>query len=184
MGDHRGNSADDGRDNPADDGAGDGADHRGDDAAHSRGGDNTVGVGGDNRSVDSGGVDKRISLSFGLGLGLTLAIVVTVDRVKSREDTSVDSRVDGGGSVVDGRVDSRGGNVVDGRGGSVDSTVANGTNTRDKAVAVVDSGDDSTGGQTMGNLPNGVSLGISLSLGGSHKQNKSEGPHDLSRLVL
>merc|ERR1719422_2212194 len=141
MGDHRGNSADDGRDNPADDGAGDGVDHRGDDTAHSRGGDNTVRVGGDNRGVDSGGVDKRVSLSFGLGLGLTLAIVVTVDRVKSR--------VDGRGSVVHGRVDSRGGNVVDGRGGSVDSTVANGTNTRDKAVAVVDSGDDSTGSQTM-----------------------------------
>merc|ERR1719400_1410292 len=131
--------------------------------------------------MDAGGVDKRVSLSFGLGLSLTLAVVVAVDRVKSRVDTSVDSRVDGRGSVVDGRVDSRGGNVVDGR---VDSTVANGTNTRDKAVAVVDSGDDSTGGQTMGNLPNGVSLGISLSLGGSHKQNKSEGPHDLSRLVL
>jgi len=109
---------------------------------------------------------------------------VAIDRVKSRVDTSVDSRVDGRGSVVDGRVDSRGGNVVDGGGGSVDSTVANGTNARDEAVAVVDSGDDSTGGQTMGNLPNGVSLGISLSLGSSHKQNKSEGPHDLSRLVL
>merc|ERR1719428_1277019 len=173
MGDHRGNSADDGRDNPADDGAGDGADHRGDDTAHSRGGDNTVRVGGDNRGVDSGGVDKRVSLSFGLGLSLTLAVVVAVDRVKSRVDTSVDSRVD-----------SRGGNVVDGGGGSVDSTVANGTNARDEAVAVVDSGDDSTGGQTMGNLPNGVRLGISLSLGSSHKQNKSEGPHDLSRLVL
>merc|ERR1712227_808672 len=180
MGDHRGNSADDGRDDPADDGAGDGADHRGDDTAHNRGGDNTVRVGGDNRGVDSGGVDKRVSLSLGLGLSLTLAVVVTVDRVKSR----VDTRVDGRGSVVDGRVDSRGGNVVDGRGGSVDSTVANGANTRDKAVAVVDSGDDSTGSQTMGNLPNGVSLGISLSLGGSHKQNKNEGPHDLSRLVL
>merc|ERR1719189_2677450 len=141
-------------------------------------------VGRDNWSVDSSGLDKRVSLSLGLGLSLTLAIVVTVDRVKSRVDTSVDSRVDGRGSVVDGRVDSRGGNVVDSRGGSVDSTVANGTNARDKAVAVVDSGDDSTGGQTMGNLPNGVSLGISLSLGGSHKQNKSEGPHDLSRLVL
>merc|ERR1712223_2375731 len=168
----------------ADDGAGNGTDHRGDDTAHSRGGDNTVRVGGDNRSVDSCGVDKRVSLSFGLGLSLTLAVVVAVDRVKSRVDPSVDSRVDGRGSVVDGRGDSRGGNVVDSRGGSVDSTVANGTNARDEAVAVVDSGDDSTGGQTMGNLPNGVSLGISLSLGGSHKQNKSEGPHDLSRLVL
>merc|ERR1712209_277131 len=120
-------------------------------------------VGGDNRGVDSGGIDKRLSLS------LTLAVVVAVDRVKSRVDPSVDSRVDGRGSVGD---------------GSVDSTVANGTNARDKAVAVVDSGDDSTGGQTMGNLPNGVRLGISLSLGSSHKQNKSEGPHDLSRLVL
>merc|ERR1712223_956023 len=156
----------------------------GDDAAHSRGGDNTVREGGDNRGVDSGGVDKRVSLSLGLGLSLTLAIVVTVDRIKSRVDTSVDSRVDGRGSVVDGRVDSRGGNVVDSRSGSVDSTVANGTNARDKAVTVVDSGDDSTSSQTMGNLPNGVGLGISLSLGGSHKQNKSEGPHDLSRLVL
>merc|ERR1719189_2893792 len=141
-------------------------------------------VGRDNWSVDSSGLDKRNSLRFGFGISLRLAIVVTVDRVKSRVDTSVDSRVDGTGSVVDGRVDSRGGNVVDSRGGSVDSTVANGTNARDEAVAVVDSGDDSTGGQTMGNLPNGVSLGISLSLGGSHEQNKSEGPHDLSRLVL
>merc|ERR1712088_855944 len=134
MGDHRGNSADYGRDNPADDGAGDGADHRGDNTAHSRSSDNTVRVGGDNRGVDSGGVDKRVSLS------LTFAVVVTVDRVKSRVDTGMDSRVDGRGSVVDGRVDSRGGNVVDGRSGSVDSTVANGTNARDKAVAVVDSG--------------------------------------------
>merc|ERR1719209_1284493 len=119
--------------------------------------------------MDSGGVDKRVSLGLRLGLSLTLAVVVTVDRVKSRVDTSVNSRVDGRGRVG---------------GGSVDSTVANGTNARDEAVAVVDSGDDSTGGQTMGNLPNGVSLGISLSLGDSHKQNKSEGPHDLSRPVL
>merc|ERR1712147_425393 len=149
-------------------------DHRGNGADDGRDNpaDDGAGDGGDNRGVDSGGVDKRVSFSLGLGLSLTLAVVVAVDRVKSRVDTGVDSRVDGRGSVVDGR------------GGSVDSTVANGTNTRDKAVAVVDSGDDSTGGQTMGNLPNGVRLGIPMSLGGSHKQNKSEGPHDLSRLVL
>merc|ERR550532_55131 len=99
---------------------------------------------------------------------------------------SADSR----GSNVDGRsgdmgnsADSRGSNV-DGRSGSVDSTVADGANTRDNTVAVVDSSDDSTVGQTVGNLPNGVGVGISLSPGGGHKKNKSEGPHDLRRLVL
>ena len=65
----------------------------------------------------------------------------------------------------------RGGNVVDSRSGSVDSTVANGAKTRDNTVAVVDSGDDSTAGQTVGNLPNGVGVGLSLSPGGSHKKN-------------
>ena len=64
-----------------------------------------------------------------------------------------------------------GGSNVDGRSGSVDSTVADGANTRDNTVAVVDSGDDSTAGQTVGNLPNGVSVGISLSPGGGHKKN-------------
>merc|ERR1719462_479223 len=135
--------------------------------------------------MDSGGVHKRISLSLGLGLGLTLAVVVAVDGGERRVDSSVDSRVDSrGGNGVDSMVDDRGSNMVDSRSSSVDSTVANGANTRDNTVAIVDSGDDPTVGQTVGNLPNGVGVGISLSLGGSHKQNKSEGPHDLRRLVL
>ena len=73
--------------------------------------------------------------------------------------------------MVDSRVDCRGDHVEGGKSSSVYSTVDHVTIASDEAVAVVDSGDDSTGGQTMGNLPNGVGLGISLSLGGSHKQN-------------
>merc|ERR1719500_282776 len=146
--------------------------------------------------MDSGGVHKRVSLSLGLSLSLTLAVVVAVvvavDGGESGVDSRVDTRVDsGGGNSVDSRsgnmsnsADNRGGNVVDGRSGSVDCTVADGAKTRDNTVAVVDSGDDSTAGQTVGNLPNGVGVGLSLSPGGSHKKNKSEGPHDLRRLVL
>merc|ERR1740123_1383763 len=147
--------------------------------------------------MDSSGVHKRVSLSLSLGLGLTLAVeasvVVAVDGGKSGGKSGVDSRVDSGGgntvdsrggNVVDSRVDSRGGNVVDGRSGSVDSTVADGAKTRDNAVAVVDSGDDSTVGQTVGNLPNGVGIRLSLSPGGGNKKYKSEGPHDWRRLVL
>merc|ERR1711936_813828 len=143
----------------ADHRGGHGADDGGDDAAHGRGND-TVGVGGDDGSVDSGGVDKRI------GLSLRLAVVVAVDGGEGVVDSRVDSRVDpgvdsGGGNTVDGRggnvgVDSRGGNMLDGRSRSVDSTVTDGTNARDDTVAVVDTGDDTTVGQTVGNLPNGV----------------------------
>merc|ERR1719397_976434 len=134
-------------------------------------GNDSMGVGGGNNgSVDSSGVHKRVSLSLGLSLSLTLAVVVAVV-------VAVDSRVDS-------RVDSGCGNRVDSRCGSVDSTVADGTKTRDNTVAVVDSSDDSTIGQTVGNLPNGVGIGLSLSPGGSNKQNKSEGPHDWRRLVL
>merc|ERR1712061_755412 len=178
----------------ADHRGGHGADDGGDDAAHGRD-DDTVGVGGDDGSVDSGGVDKRVglSLSLGLGLSLTLAVVVAVDGGEGVVDSRVDSRVDsgvdsGGGNTVDSGggnvgVDSRGGNMLDGRSSSVDSTVTDGTNARDDTVAVVDTGDDTTVGQTVGNLPNGVGIGLSLSLGGD-KQNKSEGPHDFRRLVL
>merc|ERR1719239_2110640 len=120
----------------------------------------------------------RVSLSLGLSLSLTLAVVVAV---VVAVDSRVDSRVDSG---CGNSVDSRGGNVVDGRSGSVDSMVADGAKTRDNTVAVVDSSDDSTIGQTVGNLPNGVGIGLSLSPGGSNKQNKSEGPHDWRRLVL
>merc|ERR1712066_884094 len=143
----------------ADHRGGHGADDGGDDAAHGRG-DDTVGVGGDDGSVDSGGVDERVGLSLGLGLGLslTLAIVVAVDGGEGVVDSGVDS---GGGNTVDSRggnvgVDSRGGNMLDGRSSSVDSTVTDGTNARDDTVAVVDTGDDTTVGQTVGNLPNGV----------------------------
>merc|ERR1719234_905284 len=157
--------------------------------------------------MESSGVHKRVSvsLSLGLSLSLTLAVEASVvvslvsvgstfvkSRVDSGDGNTVDSRggnvgngADGsnrGGNVVDGS--NRGGNVVDGRGGSVDSTVADGTKTRDNAVAVVDSGDDSTVGQPVGNLPNGVGIGLSLSPGGGNKKNKSEGPHDWRRLVL
>ena len=38
-------------------------------------------------------------------------------------------------------------------------------------IAVVNTGDDTTVGQTVGNLPNGVGIGLSLSLGGGDKQN-------------
>merc|ERR1719397_514293 len=142
-------------------------------------GNDSMGVGGGNDgSVDSSGVHKRVSLSLGLSLSLTLAVVVAV---VVAVDSRVDSRVDSGGGNS---VDSRGGNVVDGRSGSVDSAVADGAKTRDNTVAVVDSSDNSTIGQTVGNLPNGVGIGLSLSPGGSHKKNKSEGPHDWRRLVL
>merc|ERR1719189_1405446 len=146
-------------------------------------GNDSMGVGGGNDgSVDSGGVHKRVSLGLGLSFSLTLAVVLAVVvAVHSRVDSRVNSRVDSGGGNS---VDSRGGNVVDGRSGSVDSTVADGAKTRDNTVAVVDSSDDSTIGQTVGNLPNGVGIGLSLSPGGSNKQNKSEGPHDWRRLVL
>ena len=43
----------------------------------------------------------------------------------------------------------------------------NTTNVRDEAAAAANSGDVSTGGRVMGSLPHGVSLGISLSLGGN-----------------
>jgi len=43
----------------------------------------------------------------------------------------------------------------------------NSTNVRDEAAAAANSGDVSTGGRVMGSLPHGVSLGISLSLGGN-----------------
>ena len=78
--------------------------------------------------------------------------------------------MDSRGGDMGNSADSRGSNV-DGRSGSIDSTVADGANTRDNTVAVVDSGDDSTVGQTVGNLPNGVGVGISLSPGGGHKKN-------------
>ena len=78
--------------------------------------------------------------------------------------------MDSRGGDMGNSADSRGSNV-DGRSGSVDSTVADGANTRDNTVAVVDSGDDSTVGQTVGNLPKGVGVGISLSPGGGHKKN-------------
>ena len=88
----------------------------------------------------------------------------------SRVDSGVGNSVDSRGGDMGNSADSRGSNV-DGRSGSVDSTVADGANTRDNTVAVVDSGDDSTAGQTVGNLPNGVGVGISLSPGGGHKKN-------------
>ena len=49
-----------------------GAGHRGDNGAHCRG-DNTVGVGGGaNGSMNSCGVDKRVSLKLGFILGLAV----------------------------------------------------------------------------------------------------------------
>ena len=118
-----------------------GAGHRGDNAAHGRD-DDTMGEGGGaSGSMNSGGVDKRVSLGHRISF-----------------------------SFEDSREDSRGSNVASGS-GSVDRTVADGANTRDNTVAKVDSSDDSTAGQTTGNLLNCVGVGISLSTGDSHKQN-------------
>ena len=131
-----------------------GAGHRGDNTAQDWG-DDTMGVGGGaNGSMNSGGVDKRVSLE--LGLILSLAVEGSEDGGESGVGSSVDSREDMG----DGNMGTRGGHV-DSRSGNVDSTVADGTNTRDDTVAVVDSSDDS----------NGVGIRISLSPGSSHKQN-------------
>ena len=111
-----------------------GAGHRGDNTAQDWGG-------GANGSMNSGGVDKRVSLGHRISF-----------------------------SLEDSREDSRGSNVASGS-GSKDRAVADGANTRDNTVAKVDSRDDSTSGQTTGNLLNCVGVGISLSTGDSHKQN-------------
>merc|ERR1712045_11114 len=91
---------------------------------------------------------SNLANSVGISLSLPLAIVSSV----------VHSRVGGVG------VDS----------GGIDSSVANGTNSRDEAMAVVNTSDDTAIGGTMGNLTH--SVGVTAGAGNEGK-NKGKGFH-------
>jgi len=126
-------------------------------------------VGGDNSSmvannsgmvaVDSSAVDSVVEVGISLSISLSLTLAISVDSM----DSTVDSTIDSMDTAVDtGSIGTSIGGVVDHR----DSVpVTNGTHTRDRAMAIVHSSDDTAMGEPMVDLSDGVGIGISLSIG-------------------
>merc|ERR1711934_804226 len=101
-----------------------------------------------------GVVDRESSsnLAQGVGISLSFPLAVVSSMVRSRN----------------------GGIGVDSRGMGVDSSVANGANSRDEAVAIVNPSDDTAIGGTMGDLAQSVCVTAGA---GDEGKNKGEGFH-------
>ena len=87
-------------------------------------------------SIGVVGGESSINLAQSVGISLSLPLAVESSVVNSRD----------------------GGIGVDSRGMGVDSSVANGANSRDEAMAIVNTSDDTAIGGSMGDLTHGVGV--------------------------
>jgi len=140
--------------------------------------------------ADSSVVDQTVGVKEGvsLSLGLSLSLTLTVHVVQTGVHMGVHSRSDVVGVVYTSNIVDRMGVVdssdsVDGMSiidssHMADGTVSNSSVARDDTIAVVNSSDDPTVCQTVGDLSDGVGVSLSLSIdSNSGQKDKDEGSH-------